>query len=103
MPRPGYVLEVDRSTPPTLFWRGEGSDRAWPVFQQMTEGRQGDVAGGDEDDSHERKTERTGSGSGGYHEHDEWNKQRDIRQHAQAIHRKTGPRAIEDVEQGGTR
>jgi len=23
MPRPGYVLEVDRSTPPTLFWRGE--------------------------------------------------------------------------------
>ena len=24
MPRPGYVLEVDRSTPPTLFWRGEG-------------------------------------------------------------------------------
>src|SRR5918996_183717 len=24
MPRPGFVLEVDRSTPPTLFWRGEG-------------------------------------------------------------------------------
>jgi len=24
MPRPGYVLDVDRSTPPTLFWRGEG-------------------------------------------------------------------------------
>ena len=24
MPRPGYVLEVDRSTPPTLFWHGEG-------------------------------------------------------------------------------
>jgi Lactate racemase N-terminal domain len=23
-PRPGFVLEVDRSTPPTLFWRGEG-------------------------------------------------------------------------------
>jgi lactate racemase-like protein len=23
MPRPGYVLEVDRSTPPTLFWHGE--------------------------------------------------------------------------------
>jgi len=23
-PRPGYVLEVDRSTPPTLFWHGEG-------------------------------------------------------------------------------
>jgi hypothetical protein len=23
-PRPGYVLEVDRSTPQTLFWRGEG-------------------------------------------------------------------------------
>ena len=23
MPRPGFVLEVDRSTPPTLFWRGE--------------------------------------------------------------------------------
>ncbi|MHB1988973.1 MAG: NPN-dependent hydroxyacid isomerase, LarAH14/15/16 family [Acidimicrobiales bacterium] len=23
-PRPGIVLEVDRSTPPTLFWRGEG-------------------------------------------------------------------------------
>lgn len=22
-PRPGFVLEVDRSTPPTLFWRGE--------------------------------------------------------------------------------
>ncbi len=24
MPRPGYVLDVDRSTPPTMFWRGEG-------------------------------------------------------------------------------
>ena len=24
MPRPGYVLEVDRSSPPTLFWHGEG-------------------------------------------------------------------------------
>jgi hypothetical protein len=24
MPRPGFVLEVDRSTPPVLFWRGEG-------------------------------------------------------------------------------
>jgi hypothetical protein len=24
MPRPGFVLEVDRSTPPLLFWRGEG-------------------------------------------------------------------------------
>jgi lactate racemase len=24
MPRPGYVLEVDSSTPPTLFWYGEG-------------------------------------------------------------------------------
>ena len=24
MPRPGFVLEVDRSTPPSLFWRGEG-------------------------------------------------------------------------------
>jgi len=23
MPRPGFVLEVDRSTPPVLFWRGE--------------------------------------------------------------------------------
>ncbi|MHB8681575.1 MAG: NPN-dependent hydroxyacid isomerase, LarAH14/15/16 family [Acidimicrobiales bacterium] len=23
-PRPGFVLEVDRSTPPTLFWHGEG-------------------------------------------------------------------------------
>ncbi len=23
MPRPGFVLEVDRSTPPTLFWYGE--------------------------------------------------------------------------------
>ena len=23
-PRPGYVLEVDRSTPQTLFWKGEG-------------------------------------------------------------------------------
>ncbi|MCL5948259.1 MAG: nickel-dependent lactate racemase [Actinobacteria bacterium] len=23
-PRPGYVLEVDRSTPPVLFWNGEG-------------------------------------------------------------------------------
>ena len=22
--RPGFVLEVDRSTPPTLFWKGEG-------------------------------------------------------------------------------
>ncbi len=22
-PRPGFVLEIDRSTPPTLFWRGE--------------------------------------------------------------------------------
>ena len=24
MPRPGFVLDVDRSTPPTLFWNGEG-------------------------------------------------------------------------------
>ena len=24
MSRPGFVLEVDRSTPPTLFWHGEG-------------------------------------------------------------------------------
>jgi hypothetical protein len=24
MPRPGFVLEVDRSTPSTLFWHGEG-------------------------------------------------------------------------------
>src|ERR1700722_7139242 len=24
MPRPGFVLEVDRSTPPTLTWHGEG-------------------------------------------------------------------------------
>src|SRR3954447_19904517 len=24
LPRPGFVLEVDRSTPPTLFWHGEG-------------------------------------------------------------------------------
>ncbi len=24
MPRPGFVLEVDRSTPATLFWHGEG-------------------------------------------------------------------------------
>ncbi|MBK9178505.1 MAG: DUF2088 domain-containing protein [Acidimicrobiales bacterium] len=24
MPRPGFVLEVDRSTPPTLLWHGEG-------------------------------------------------------------------------------
>src|SRR6266851_3747097 len=23
MPRPGFVLNVDRSTPPTLFWHGE--------------------------------------------------------------------------------
>ena len=23
MPRPGFVLDVDRSTPPTLFWHGE--------------------------------------------------------------------------------
>src|SRR6185295_18587675 len=23
MPRPGFVLEVDRNTPPILFWRGE--------------------------------------------------------------------------------
>jgi hypothetical protein len=23
-PRPGFVLEVDHSTPPTLFWHGEG-------------------------------------------------------------------------------
>ena len=22
--RPGFVLEVDKSTPPTLFWHGEG-------------------------------------------------------------------------------
>jgi lactate racemase len=26
-PRPGFVLEVDRSTPATLFWRGEGYTR----------------------------------------------------------------------------
>ena len=24
MPRPGFVLEVDRSTPPVLIWHGEG-------------------------------------------------------------------------------
>src|SRR4051812_12701774 len=24
MPRPGFVLDVDRSTPPMLFWHGEG-------------------------------------------------------------------------------
>src|SRR4051794_40126286 len=24
MPRPGFVLDVDRSTPPTMFWNGEG-------------------------------------------------------------------------------
>ncbi len=24
MPRPGFVLDVDRSTPPTLFWHGDG-------------------------------------------------------------------------------
>ena len=24
MPRPGFVLDVDRSSPPTLFWHGEG-------------------------------------------------------------------------------
>src|SRR5580693_6285909 len=24
MPRPGFVLDVDRSTPPTLMWHGEG-------------------------------------------------------------------------------
>jgi nickel-dependent lactate racemase len=24
MPRPGFVLNVDRSTPPSLFWHGEG-------------------------------------------------------------------------------
>jgi hypothetical protein len=24
LPRPGFVLDVDRSTPPTLFWHGEG-------------------------------------------------------------------------------
>ena len=24
MPRPGFVLDVDRSTPPSLFWHGEG-------------------------------------------------------------------------------
>ena len=24
MPRPGFVLDVDKSTPPTLFWHGEG-------------------------------------------------------------------------------
>ncbi len=24
MPRPGFVLEVDRSTPPVLVWHGEG-------------------------------------------------------------------------------
>ena len=22
-PRPGFVLDVDRSTPPTLMWKGE--------------------------------------------------------------------------------
>ena len=23
MPRPGFILDVDRSTPPMLFWHGE--------------------------------------------------------------------------------
>ena len=23
MPRPGFVLDVDRNTPPIMFWRGE--------------------------------------------------------------------------------
>jgi hypothetical protein len=32
-PRPGFVLEVDRSTPPTLFWHGEGFR-----FEQLPEG-----------------------------------------------------------------
>ena len=27
MPRPGFVQEVDRSTPPQLFWRGENFSR----------------------------------------------------------------------------
>ena len=32
-PRPGFVLEVDRSTPPTLFWHGERF-----VLEQLPEG-----------------------------------------------------------------
>jgi lactate racemase len=32
-PRPGFVLEVDRSTPPTLFWHGEGFR-----FERLPEG-----------------------------------------------------------------
>ena len=39
MPRPGFVLEVDRSTPPLLVWHGEGfrlehlpSDRSRVIY-----------------------------------------------------------------------
>ncbi len=32
-PRPGFVLEVDRSTPPTMFWNGEGF-----VLERLPEG-----------------------------------------------------------------
>ncbi|MEJ7562429.1 MAG: lactate racemase domain-containing protein [Ilumatobacteraceae bacterium] len=39
MPRPGFVLDVDRSTPPIMFWRGEGfsleklpADRARVIY-----------------------------------------------------------------------
>ena len=39
MPRPGFVLDVDRSTPPIMFWRGEGfsleklpSDRSRVIY-----------------------------------------------------------------------
>ena len=52
MPRPGFVLEVDRSTPPILFWRGEGfsleklpADRTRVIYPPEPLGGIGDLDG----------------------------------------------------------
>ncbi len=52
MPRPGFVLDVDRSTPPTLFWHGEGfrleklpADRSRVVYAPEPEAAIDDIDG----------------------------------------------------------
>src|SRR6478752_2540264 len=52
MPRPGFVLDVDRSTPPTLFWHGEGfrlerlpADRSRVIYAPEPEAAIDDIDG----------------------------------------------------------